>query len=274
MKTKLWYGLTVFECNVPANRPGVYSITDMETKMTYIGISFDIASRIRQHTKKASRGSRISSAILDRGPENFLATPLFYATDNSCKLESIEASLIAEFQSVKNGFNVLESSKGAGPYGPLFSKSVSEALNRPDVAAKRAASIANPSISKRRGDAIREAHARPEVKEKLRSRRRGSMTESSLKTASERMSARQSTPEGRARVSAQMKTLYSSPEFKERHLNSTRIANSNPDRNSKISSARIGGCWITDGVSERFIKPCIDIPQGWMKGRIKRLPKY
>lgn len=112
--------------NKPLKRAGVYRITHIDSGKLYIGISANLAQRVVQHACPKGR-NRLANAIRLHSPAAFLFEPLFYCLDGAddpCFLPTIEAQLIAEHDSVRFGYNILEANGRVGPYGPEFSKTV------------------------------------------------------------------------------------------------------------------------------------------------------
>lgn len=276
MKTKNWYGFPVLVDNVPTKCAGIYLITHIQTGRAYIGISGNLEKRIREHNRPSGAYSKLGKCISENGSENFLVTPLFYTLDNSADgLTRIESELIAQYDSINAGFNVVANSSKAGKRGEAFVKALKAAKNTPESIARRKEILSDPVKTKKRGDAIRKAHARPETKERLRSRYRAPMTIDGAARSRNASIAYHNDPTVQARKSATMKSNHADPEFKAKHLAGVREANSNPERNSKISNSRKGGIWITNGVEQTFIKAGAEIPSGWSRGRLKwAKPKY
>jgi group I intron endonuclease len=269
MRRTPWHGFWVYAENVPEERPGIYMIVNLKNKLRYIGLSYNIARRSRNH---ASPGGNkpIGSAIKELGRKRFLIVPLFYSTTGPRDLASIEADLIATYGSVEYGYNVTERSAGAGPYGPRHVAAVIAGHWTPKAIEKRRLRLADKELTKRRGDAIRAAHTRPEVKAKLRARKRPVMTDEQRIAISKRMTLRFSKPGAREAISTGMKAFHADPEFKKRHVESTTAANRKPERNAKVSASKRGNIWITDGFSDKALSKESTIPPGWHAGRAKR----
>lgn len=270
MEFKDWYGIKVLECNTPDTKPGVYAIIHMPTGSAYIGASKNVAKRIREHYRNAAyRKTRIGEAIADLGAENFMATILYKPLSENDRLEPIEAEFIAMFDSVNAGYNTIESSVKGTKRGELFCKVAKASKYTPEAIANRNRILADEDITKRRGDAIRAAQARPEVKEKLRNRARSVLTEAGLQRIKLSQIEYQNAPEVKERKSVAMLRHHADPEFKEKHLKGIREANANPERNSKISNSRKGGMWITNGLDTSFIRSGVEIPEGWWRGQTR-----
>jgi hypothetical protein len=274
MECSTWNGFSVFSANIPKELPGIYLIEHLSTGRRYVGISQNIAQRLRAHLRSQSRDrrSKLFIELRAQGASAFRAVPLFYSLNGTRGLAKIESELIRDLDCIERGYNVAAASRGAGPYGPAHAALVSAALSRPDVRQKKAAGEA--INAKKRGAAIRAAHSSPETKARLRARRRGTITDEMRKAMSARMTRSQNTRRAKARVSAQMNALYSDPKFKAMHLRRVRAANKDPSRNRRIAASRIGGRWITDGTSRSFLGPQKPIPEGWRIGQPDKPIKY
>ncbi|MDE1905289.1 MAG: GIY-YIG nuclease family protein [Rhodospirillales bacterium] len=268
MKTKTWYGFTVNSENIPQQRPGVYLIQHIESGRPYVGISYNIAQRIRQHAGKSQRASRIGEAIASEGRSCFLVVPLYYALGATSEgLEVIEAEFIAQLDSVERGYNVLQSSRGAGPYGKTFSTLVRESLASDEAKRKRAERLADPEVRKRQGRLIRAGQWTPEGRANMLARKPRKISDEERERASARMRLRFGSEAQRAAIGKIMRERWADPVLRLRHLEICRAANQNPDRNAKIAASRSGKHWITNGASERFVPIGDTLPTGWIKGR-------
>jgi group I intron endonuclease len=274
MQTKNWYGFTVHCDNIPTKRAGIYMLTHIETGRVYIGISGNLEKRIREHGRPQGSKSKVGKAIYEHGADNFLAMPLLYTLDNSADgLTRIETELISAHDSIVNGFNVIANSSKAGKRGEAFCRSVRASHNTPEYVAKMKQILADPENTRKRSEAIRIAHARPETKEKFRKRRRPEFTPEIREKFLEGNRRFNSTPEAWQWKSEMMKKNHSDPDFKARHLAGVRQANADPVRNAKIAASRKGGMWITNGVNDRYIKTDADIPEGWSRGKVSSRKK-
>lgn len=296
-----WFDFKVLPENIPQRRAGIYLIENLCNGMKYIGISYNLARRVRQHAANcATKRSKIGRAINAAGAHQFLVIPLFYSITGTTEgLEIDETSLIKDHGCIEHGYNIAAAGRSAGPYGPAFSAVLISAFSRPDIIARIKKVRSNPEWRKRRAEAIRAAYARPEVKEfwrsrqnppdpienakriraafqrpeaqmKLRARRRRKFTEEARANISARVGAFKNTEKEKTRVSKQMLALFATDEFKIKHLEASRTANAKPERNEKIKAYRVGGCWITDGTIQRYLTSGEELPAGWKKGRLRR----
>jgi len=267
-----WYGFKIAKSNRPEGRAGVYMITHIETGCSYIGISNNVERRVLQHarSKKDSGTTRLHAAITKAGCGGFMVIPLFYnLASNTTGLALIEAALIKQHDTVANGYNFVSASRGAGPYGAAFCEAIHIAQAKPECR-RKILEFANCPIQRaKRGLAIAAAHARPEVKAKLLARYRVDVAMlSKTPEAIAKRIATEASPETKARRSAAIKAMHAVPANKQIHLDAVRKATANPVRNAKISAARTGKVWITDGVSNRAVYPD-SIPAGWRRGMLR-----
>ncbi len=168
-----WRGFKVNPENVPMARPGVYEFRCLVNGKPYIGISgvkTGVAGRCRRSRERGHGGPKFTNALRKYGTDTFVLTPLFYAIGEVDQkwLSKLEADLIVDNDSVKNGYNLQEASGAVGPYGEEFSAILREVLSRPEV--KKKLSIASrinnarPEVKARQIAGINEANKRPEVK--------------------------------------------------------------------------------------------------------------
>lgn len=270
METKNWYRFTVLPNNIPTKCAGIYSLTHIPSGRIYIGISGDLEKRIREHGRPHKRESKVGRAIREFGAESFLAIPLYYTLDGSADgLTKLETEMIALHDSICSGFNVIANSSKAGKRGEAYCRAAKAGKNTPEAIAKRLRILSDPNESKKRGDAIRLAHARPETKERLRARPRAPLTAENLQKLRAAHLENLSDPVKQARKAELMRMNHADPEFKERHLKGVRQANADPLRNSKIAESRKGGIWITNGTDDNFVRSDAVIPEGWTRGRTR-----
>ena len=270
MRRTPWHGFWVYAENVPEERPGIYMIVNLKNKLRYIGLSYNIARRSRNH---ASPGGNkpISSAINELGRKRFLIVPLFYSiTDTANGLAAIEADLIATYGSAEYGYNVAEHSRGAGPYGPKHCALASAGQWTPEAIEKRRLRLADKKLTKRRGDAIRAAHATPEGKAKLLARTtRGKVSAEEKIALRNRQLAYWAKPGSKENLSSKMKSHHANPAFKKRHVESTTAANKKPERNAQMAATKLGYAWITNGEANKCLLRGEPMPVGWHKGQTR-----
>jgi group I intron endonuclease len=270
MKTISWYGFTVYEHNVPEERPGIYLIQNIENKLAYIGISNNVARRCRQHTKGGSNGSKLGRAIYEEGRKTFLICPILYNLQGIAGLAHAEKELISSFNSIANGYNVVAASNGIGHFGPAFSRINKAAHNTKEYLAQVSKTWADPKLKRRHSKALRIALNRPETRIKLRARRRPIVTTEMRKDMSERMIKTQGTPAAKKRIIKHNRAMAKDKGWIKRNLEITQ----DPKRNAKIAAARIGGIWINNDMTVAFLPANRPIPEGWKKGRkTPQIPK-
>jgi hypothetical protein len=136
MKTENWFGLNIYVCNPPEHKPGVYGIQNLLTKKWYIGIGQDLAVRALDYTNpdKASIGPKFRFTLLKNELRNFIIVPLFYQLNyNRDQLLAVETELIAVYNSVQNGYNVIENTTTGPGYGEEFRALCKAVHNQPEM---------------------------------------------------------------------------------------------------------------------------------------------
>jgi group I intron endonuclease len=123
--------------NLPLPRAGVYQLINQVNGKCYIGISENVARRIRTH--RDAKLKKLGNAIRKYGTQKFLAHPVAYSVDERTDwLPVLEAQLIAEFDAIKNGYNVIAASNSVGPYGEEFAQIIREYHEaHPEIAGPR-----------------------------------------------------------------------------------------------------------------------------------------
>jgi group I intron endonuclease len=166
-----WRGFKVLERNIPEYRPGIYCIQNMLNEKKYVGISQNVATRLLDYTspERSSIGPIIRSALLKYKVSSFLLLPLYYQDDyNREILLEMERAYIKLFDSVRNGYNVLESSKGGPRYGLLFQTICKQIHSTPESRARKSTRIretwSDPQYRKVRGSKNAIVWERPEIK--------------------------------------------------------------------------------------------------------------
>jgi group I intron endonuclease len=107
--------------NVPA-KPGVYRITNCVNGKVYIGMSVNMLSRSHDHRnnyKNKFTDTKLKKAFRKYWKDCFLFDALFVAFDD-CELEfiaQVEEQSIAEYDSVKTGYNMLPPHVASEPTG-------------------------------------------------------------------------------------------------------------------------------------------------------------
>lgn len=164
-----WYGFKVLRTNIPKKKCGGYLFVNLLNDKCYVGISNTgdgVHSRGRSHGNKSP--NKFRNALIKHGKENFLFLPLFYATEGMSREDicRIETDLIVDYDSIDDGYNVLASGGGAGPYGEAFSEIMKEAIARPEVRKRRIDGLNRPEVQARINAGKRAAWADPEVRAK------------------------------------------------------------------------------------------------------------
>jgi NUMOD3 motif-containing protein/GIY-YIG catalytic domain-containing protein len=167
-----WNGFVADDANLPLPRPGCYLLKCLDNEKRYYGISYDLAGRTKNHARsvrpkigRPTRTSKLINGLRKHGIDRFIVIPIVYSIDGSIDwLPIFEAEMIAEYDTVRNGYNVLEAWRRAGPPGEEFRAIMKAAANTPEALANRAAaarsSWADPETSASR----RAAFADPDVR--------------------------------------------------------------------------------------------------------------
>lgn len=99
-----WRGFKVIHWNFPLQRPGLYGLFCISSKLWYIGASKNVYTRICTHPEGCKK---LQKALIKYGKNNFIVFPLYYSISNEgATLFSHELSSIFNFDSIKNGYNV------------------------------------------------------------------------------------------------------------------------------------------------------------------------
>lgn len=123
-----WGGLKAHSSNIPRHWAGSYLIINLVTGGIYVGISWDIAERLRYRYRQKSE-PKLSKAFQKYHRSSFLVFPIFYlSSGDESWLPVLEAELIAEYDSVSNGYNIKEAAGGVGPYGEEFGARMRESM--------------------------------------------------------------------------------------------------------------------------------------------------
>lgn len=185
-----------------------------------------------------------------------------------------------------NMSNAQKKSKGTPEARAAQSIRSKEILSRADVILKR-------SIS------LKKALSVPETKNALISRIKSMQTDDFVKNRVEKQKATMATDEYKKKRSAASKAMQSielknkkinslkitmgtdeyklkrsiaskkmqTPELKEKKINSLKKTYSDPSVRAKISAARTGRVWITNGVDMKCVFPPVELMEGWRYGR-------
>jgi hypothetical protein len=263
-----WYGFKAEENNLPLARPGAYRVVNLARfPKCYVGISQNVRGRLRGYASgNATR--KFQRALRKYGVENFLIVPICYSISGTDWLPYLEVDFIVEFDSIKNGYNIIAAYGGVGPYGKEFSESIREALNTPEIRARHLAAIHLPeNLAKARVGFLGGKHT-----EEQKAHHRAVM-----KTKD---SSHLHTPEVRAKAEKnRRKHFWITDGINElMHLASYPVPNGwREGRSVRISEASSRGVknrqvriWITDGTDESLVLPDSLVPDGWQKGRNDR----
>jgi hypothetical protein len=115
MSEIFWHGFHANSDNTPSERPGAYRIIHIESGRSYIGISRDIAQRLKAHAVRNSP-TKIRAALRKYGREGFLVEPLFYllSEDDLPWLSILERELIVEYDALNDGFKTQDQQSTTG----------------------------------------------------------------------------------------------------------------------------------------------------------------
>jgi group I intron endonuclease len=152
--------------NLPSPKPGVYLIQHVQSGKGYIGISQNITKRLGNHAHGTRSSPKLANTVRKYGTDAFAAIPLYYSLDGTTDLANLEATLINEFDSVKNGYNTKLAEGRVGPYGPAFGAIMKAVLAKPEVKAKQRAYWDDPIAKAKQVIRLRELAQDPEVKAK------------------------------------------------------------------------------------------------------------
>src|ERR1700726_2957086 len=212
----IWREFMVDPKNIPLALPGVYSITHLDTGRRYIGISGNVLKRLAHRAKHPGSG-RIGEAIRALGPAAFLLEPLYYSLNGASGLPAIEADMIADFDSMTNGFNVQRRSDRAGDRGPLFAAAIRDGLRSPDVQ-----------------ETIRKRSANPEFRQKLSAGVRRALRDPAMMAALvERVARLRGDPEIQARRIEGSTAAWANPAVRARRCSIMRQVNSRQEKRKR-----------------------------------------
>jgi group I intron endonuclease len=246
-----WNKFRIAEDNIPLKKPGGYLATHILSGKKYVGISFDVELRLKEHAAGRGGSPKFERAIKKYGPEAFIVTPLFYIQDKDRNyLLDAETSLINIYDSLKNGYNIIEKNLRGG-YGPEFSSCVAAAWKRPGVRERHTKTTSDPAWKRQRSEIAKEVFSRPEVKRILSKARKSWYTN----------------PENRKKTAHKVSLSLSSPEAKIKHGTTSRVNRAKPEVKAKYIALRGKRITITDGCKEKSIPKDQEIPEGWYRGR-------
>ena len=129
-----WRGLWVPPYSQPLSRAGCYVMTNTVNFKNYAGVGYDLFNRGKAHSRNgAGSPVRLRRAIQKYGVDNFSFVVVCYSITDRRHLLEIEAGLIAEYDMIANGYNVMRASEGIGPAGAAFSEILREAHLQPNL---------------------------------------------------------------------------------------------------------------------------------------------
>lgn len=247
---------------MPLAKPGAYLIRNIVNGKCYVGISQNVAKRLKEHARGTSKASLLRKAIKKYGASAFEATPLLYSTCGTAWLPIVEAELIILWNCLEHGYNIQAASGAVGPYGEKFRAAARQGKANPVTKAKlRAAALAfaqtdagklhyKANVALMHSPAVR-VRADKKMRETVRS------------------------AEARAAASARIRKSQAQPGFWERHQakrNATlSLASLRAEWSAIHKQRRIAGtardAWITDETCSRRIGENETIPEGWRSGR-------
>lgn len=264
--------------NKPMARAGIYRITHIASGKCYIGMSRNVAHRCRGHAQPHKRAGKLKKALDEFGPAAFLFEPVAYALNDDLEaLFALEEAEIARHNSVRDGLNVAERSRGPGGYGEAFRRRLKAAKNTPEARATHLRLAQCPIERAKRGAAIQAAMADPEVRARMSaSAKRAQGTAKARAAMRERYQspeyrmarlANEQRPEVKANRSRAMLVVQNDPAVQEKRRQSLYKTLSDPTKRAAMTERRSGTVWITDGATTRWQKAEKPIPEGWRRGR-------
>jgi len=239
-KPTTWKGFIADPCNLPIQRPGLYFILNVVTQKGYVGISKDVNHRLAIH---ASYGSpkHLRRTLKRHGKSSFFIIPLFYLTTSDITvLPQLEAQLIKDFDTIANGYNIIEVSEYTGSYGEMFKQAIvlswtTERRNRNSEIAS--AQWLNPITRAQKIAGINAAFSTPTVKANQSKAAKRRYSDQAQRKAASRMATE----------------INARPGIRE--------------RKSKALSALV---WINNGLTNKRINKNLAVPNGWQLGMKSR----
>lgn len=211
-----------------------------------------------------SGGIKLQNAIKKYNRKNFTSTVIAYGDDRE-ELNMLECYYIKKFDSINNGYNIMEGGDG----GDTFT-------NNPDkeIIRERNKKTQNrPEVKKKKSKAVKLAMADPKYKEKQ----------------SKIQKINQNRPEVNEKRSKTLKVTLAKPEVKKKQCNATKTRWENQEYKEKTRKAMLGKVrskevkkkyseaqqnkiWINNSKINRFIKSDIAqqcLTNGWIVGKLK-----
>lgn len=117
---------------------GCYRIENKLNGKTYIGMSANLLRREHDHFKGSRKGcKKLYAAFKKYGINNFVFEVIFVQTYGTVEdLAEIEKQLIADNNSITNGYNILPASRGRGAYGEEWSSYIRQIYASPELRQK------------------------------------------------------------------------------------------------------------------------------------------
>jgi group I intron endonuclease len=269
-----YYGFQADPDNLPLPlRAGVYQLLNLVNGKSYIGISQDVARRIRQHSD--AKQKKLGNAIRKYGLHQFLVNPIAYSIDDRTDwLPVLEAQLITEFDAVKNGYNAVLASNAVGPYGEEFAQIVKDYYKaHPELAGihfKKWWQTMSPEDRKEfvanrepaRIAAFKKFYSDPE-RVAAQSKKRDTPEYREKKRIETVL--RYSNPEERTRQSKRLKNYLSDPVAYNKRVEQLDTIK----QLGSVAAAKAvsGSTWITDGTVNRRARSDQELPEGFYRGR-------
>lgn len=210
----------------------MYVLVHMATQRVYVGMSKNVASRLRAHARPRG-GTKLARAVAKYGAGAFIAAPVYYllGAHDRKHLCEVEAALIAAHSAVTDGFNIKAADDGSDVYSEEYGARISAALQRPEVKALKSANTrrlwASPTYRDRVTTALQSTlESRTE---KLRAIQRDPTAHAGLQArAREGCVKAWNDPEKRAARSAQVVAALNTLEAREKKAASCRAAFASP----------------------------------------------
>jgi hypothetical protein len=298
-----WNGFKVNEENIPLSRPGVYTIQNLVNGKFYVGEAIDVANRLRSHAAIVRAPRKFRNALRKYGLSNFIAIPIWYsvvAEEDKFFQLAVEADLIATFNSVNNGYNVL-ANYHQGLYGPAWSAYLQTfwtAELRLAQAEITRLQFTDPARRALQSEAVAAYNNRPEVKQKFMVLQQRLWADPNYKPdrswhreffKSEGLQAKgreaRMRPEVIEKRNVSIKETWQSPELREQQAAAgqrkmaakretdpeafQKHMNAFTQAGTEAAATRITGSrWINNGTTNKRLSTSDPLPEGWSYGRV------
>lgn len=241
----VWNSFRAVAWNLPPEMPGVYLITHLASGKVYVGVARNLSMRLYCHAHNGSP-TRLKRAISKHGLGAFLIQPIFVSfSDDPFFLLSVEEALIAEWDAIKNGYNLVERDGRLGPVGPAFAAHQREVCSRPETRARRSV-------------AAKKRMKNPEHRAWfIAAGREYWLTEEGRRLNSQRRTEKNQDPELEAKRLAGLRAYQQRPDVIAELEGSGRL----------LGLRNRGTVHITNGIVGRRIPAKQKIPEGWRHGR-------